>query len=431
MKSPSLLSPISGVFAIFLVAFSALFPACTDTCEQTYTYTVFEPVYTPWAEFRASVTIEEPRPIQQLGKLWVQGDLLFVNEVGEGIHIIANADNRNPQPLKFLHIPGNYDLAVSGDILYADSFIDLIVFDISNPGNPTEITRVENIFLNYNSMGFSPTTEGIITDWVASSEKATTKGSCRGTQDSWIGRPGWGLMVADSRGFSAQAAIAPTNPGMGGSMARFTIQNDFLYMVDQHQMQVIDIHDRRNPLAGNRFHLGWGIETIFPHQDKLFIGATNGMHIYSTANPYEPTRLSLYTHVNSCDPVVVQGDYAFVTLRSGNACVGFTNQLEVIDITNATQPQLVKIHPMHNPHGLGVDHNLLFICDGAAGLKVFDKSDVMTIPQRLIAQYDVPALDIIPFQNTAILIGATGISQYDYSDPENITHLSTLVVSSQ
>jgi hypothetical protein len=405
--------------------------ACTDTCEQTYSYVVYEPVYTSYAEFRSAVAITEPQPLKSPGKLWVQGNLLFINEIGEGIHIIDNTNKALPQFLSFLHIPGNYDLAVSGNILYADSFIDLIVIDITQPAQPVEINRVENIFQNYNSMGFSPSSLGIITDWVPTDKVVTTKSDCGGSQESWVVRPGWGLMVADSRGFSAQAAIAPTNPGMGGSMARFTIQNDFLYMVDNHQLQVIDIHSRTEPLVGHRQQIGWGIETIFPYEDKLFIGANNGMYIYSTTNPQQPERLSLYTHINACDPVVVDGDYAFVTLRSGNTCAGFTNQLEVINVSNPQSPQIVKIYPMVNPFGLGVDGNLLFICDGNAGLKIFDKSNILAITSNQLATYDLPALDIIPFQNTAILIGSFGFAQYDYSDPENIIHMSTIPITGQ
>ena len=37
--------------------------------------------------------------------------------------------------------------------------------------------------------------------------------------------------------------------------------------------------------------------------------------------------------MTSCDPVVVQGDYAFVTLRGGTECQGFSNQLDIIDIS--------------------------------------------------------------------------------------------------
>ena len=56
------------------------------------------------------------------------------------------------------------------------------------------------------------------------------------------------------------------------------------------------------------------------------------------SNPASPQLLSTYAHVNSCDPVVVEGDIAYVTLRSGNTCAGFTDQLDVINLQDPKKP---------------------------------------------------------------------------------------------
>lgn len=50
------------------------------------------------------------------------------------------------------------------------------------------------------------------------------------------------------------------------------------------------------------------------------------------------------SHVQSCDPVVVQGDLAYVTLRG--ECFGESNRLEVINVSNPNTPELVtELHP--------------------------------------------------------------------------------------
>jgi hypothetical protein len=153
------------------------------------------------------------------------------------------------------------------------------------------------------------------------------------------------------------------------------------------------------------------------------------MHIMDITSPEAPVKLSTYQHVRSCDPVVVDGDYAYVTLRSGTACQGFTNQLEVLNVKNLASPQLLKTYPMTNPHGLGIDNSTLFICDGDDGLKAFDASDINTIDKNLLAHYkDINAYDVIPFNNTLIMIGADGIFQYDYTNPKDIKLLSTIAV---
>ncbi|NMB52627.1 MAG: hypothetical protein GX999_09890, partial [Bacteroidales bacterium] len=113
----------------------------------------------------------------------------------------------------------------------------------------------------------------------------------------------------------------------------------------------------------------------------------------------------------------------------GNRCTSGQNLLEVIDISSITTPYLVKSYPMFNPHGLGIDGNLLFICDGAAGLKIFDRSDPLDIINNKLAHYpDFFAFDVIPMDGVLMLVGEDGIYQYDYSDPGNIVQISHIQI---
>ncbi|MDH5605204.1 MAG: hypothetical protein OEY51_14735, partial [Cyclobacteriaceae bacterium] len=222
---------------------------------------------------------------------------------------------------------------------------------------------------------------------------------------------------------------AGNNPGIGGSLARFTVSGNFLYALDDTDMHSVDVSNPVQPVLETKKTIGWGIETIFPYGDKLFIGSQNGMFIYSLTNPASPELLSTFSHVMSCDPVVVEGDYAYVTLRTGNNCFRGVNQLDVIDIADASNPQLVMSYDMYNPGGLGVDNNLLFICDGTAGLKIYDATDKLSITSHKVAQYpDLKAIDVIPFNNILMVIAEDGFYQYDYSDIQNISLLSDIPV---
>src|SRR5690606_2672021 len=123
--------------------------------------------------------------------------------------------------------------------------------------------------------------------------------------------------------------------------------------------------------------------------------------------------VSSLSHARGCDPVVVQDDYAYVTVRSGGDCGGDINQLDVIDVSNISNPILKKSFAMKNPHGLGIDGNTLFICDGDAGLKVFDGTNPLTVGNELLHQFkNIQATDIIPYNNVAMVIGDDGIYQY-------------------
>ncbi len=235
-------------------------------------------------------------------------------------------------------------------------------------------------------------------------------------------------MAMESNSFASSPV--GNNTGIGGSMARFTINEQFLYTIDHSNMNVFNITDPENPTLDININIGWGIETIFPYRNNLFIGAQDGMHIYSLSTPSNPSYISTFSHVTSCDPVVVEGDYAYVTLRSGSECMGFTNQLDVLDIKDLTTPTLVKSYPMVNPHGLGISEDILFVCEGEFGLKIFNAEDKENIDENMLAHFsDLHAYDVIPYGKNLIMIGRDGLYQYNFEDIENIKLLSFIAVT--
>ena len=140
---------------------------CSDRVEATIRYTRVTPIYETTEVLRDAVVVMPPKAIEGTGKIYAHDGYLFLNQPAEGVHIIDNTDPTNPRPISFVNIPGNFDLAVQGDVLYADSYIDLLALDISDPRNVSVVQRVENVFPRYNSYGFYPDEEqGIVTGWV-------------------------------------------------------------------------------------------------------------------------------------------------------------------------------------------------------------------------------------------------------------------------
>jgi hypothetical protein len=130
-------------------------------------------------------------------------------------------------------------------------------------------------------------------------------------------------------------------------------------------------------------------------------------------------------HVVGCDPVVVQGDYAYVTIRGGNACGQDLSLLDVVDISNPAQPRLMASYRMHSPYGLGIDGDVLFVCD--EGLKVFDAADPLKIKEKQLAHFTgIGGFDVIPYGNILLVIGDDGLYQYDYSNIYDIKQISAL-----
>jgi len=425
------------LFLTTLLALSVLLEGCTDKCEVTEEYVYFEPVYTTMEEVRSSVALVPAEEINTVGKLYFKDGILYVNEPGKGIHIIDNKNPANPIRLKFLQIPGNYDLAIKGNTLYADSYVDLVAFDVSNVSNIREVNRVEGVFQNYQVMGFSIDENCcVITSFEEKKRVFINQSDCSYTSrqpgNEVLYEGGFAIRADAAVNFSSMAAIAPgsgSGSGVGGSLARFTISGNHMYVLDGPDLHAVNVTQEQNPVPGSRTQLGFDIETIFPYKQNLFVGSQTGMHILDISSPESPERISTYQHITSCDPVVVEGDYAYVTLRTGNFCVGNVNQLEVIDISNLRFPTLVKTYPMSNPHGLGVDNHTLFVCDGTAGLKMYDATNVREIDKNLLAHHkDINAVDVIPFNDVLMMIGQDGIFQYDYSNPQDIKILSKIPV---
>lgn len=228
---------------------------------------------------------------------------------------------------------------------------------------------------------------------------------------------------------SSGDSVSP-GAGIGGSTARFTIAGNTLYLVSSTTLRTYDVTQSSDPKPGDKTKLGIGVETIFPYRNHLFIGTRTGMFIYEIGAGGQPKYLSQYTHVESCDPVVVQGDYAYVTLRSGTACrtTVTANVLDVIDIRNLKSPTVLRSYPMRSPHGLGIDGNRLFVTEGDNGLKMLDVTKPTDIRE---IQYlpDVRAYDVIPSEKLLIVTGKDGIYQYSYADPTQLKLLSKLVVT--
>ena len=221
------------------------------------------------------------------------------------------------------------------------------------------------------------------------------------------------LCLGCSKDNSGPDLVSAGTNGLGGSLARFAIIGDYLYTVSNQDITVIDVSDANHPVKKKAYPLGFDIETIFPKGDKLFIGTETGMKIMDASNPEIPVPISNYSHIRSCDPVVANDNYAYVTLRSDNRCTRGTNELQVIDIKNLQNPLQVNSYPMIRPMGLAIDGNKLFVCD--QGIKYYDIEGDKIILKKT---YGGEAHDIILNNGLLMAIGSDGLTQYDYNTDE-------------
>jgi len=395
---------------LFGLLFITLLFGCSDDDVRTVEYTLASPITIPVSDVRTSIAIEAPRDIVQSGKMYVYQNYVFVNDRNLGVHIIDNSNPASPQKLKFLKIPGNEDISIKDNRLFADSYVDLVVFDISNINSIQLINRLENVFDSYDfdvpEEADTFTLEGvdleneIIIDWTLSIESYEV-----------------------SNDISVLVDVAATDVGIGGSLARFQIVENYLYAVDVFELDVFDISNLSNPVAVGNQGIAWDIETLFYAEDYLYIGSAGGVYIYDLVDPSNPNYVSEVRHVLGCDPVVVQGDYAYVTIRGGNFCGQQLSQLEVINISNKFNPYVETIVTLDEPYGLGVRNNSLYVSDGEAGLKLFNIEDPVGI--FLETEFpDIVIFDVIPMEDKLLLIGENKLYQYSYTEG-GLTLIST------
>lgn len=398
---------------LFLCINFLLITSCTnDGSNDGYKeYLVARPIMMDQDEFTNSVSVIAPRPVDESGKVYTYGDYIFVNDKYRGVHVI---DNRNPsQPVKinFIKIPGNVDISVKDDYLFADSLMDLVVIDISEIEQIEQVNRLQNVLYNNVVFPFEADLveyEGynygsdIIVGWETVTERRLVS--------EVEGKMNGGQVFMD---FAAAEATNSGGTGQGGSLARFKIVEDYLYAVDSHNINIFNISDLDNPQVLDNVYAGFDIETIFNRDNYLFLGSRRGMYIYDITSPATPTLVSEFEHGTACDPVVVDGDYAYVTLRGGNMCGATESGLFIVDISDIENPELATSYPMDGPYGLGIKDEKIFICDGDSGLKVYDKTDINNLT-ALNHFKDIVTYDVIPMENHLIMVGDEVLYQYEY-----------------
>jgi hypothetical protein len=428
MKKYALL--LSTCFILLLLA------SCTqDTCTGKYTYRRYTPVYKPFSEIKSMIKAGAAISIKTPGKIYVWGKYLFINEVDKGIHVIDNSNPASPRIVSFINIPGNIDMAVKGNTLLADCYTGLVAIDVSNPTVASVISVTENALPKQQStIAQLDPTKGICIGYdsttVVEDLKYPNCGGNRGrfaTDDVFYAS---GEFNTTGGALKSTNTSTPNTIGKAGSTARFAVVGNTLYIVNNTSLIIYDVSNVGTPVHIADKAIGWSIETIFPDKNRLYIGSTTGMYIYDVSQPQSPTQLGVFSHSLGCDPVVVSGNYAYVTIRGGTPChQSSTNSLFAIDISNPANPQQLAEYTLTNPTGLGIDGTTLFVCDGGDGLKVYDAADPKAISSHKLGQFtNMLYNDVIPMGKTLLAIGIDGLYEYDYTNPKQIYQLSHIPI---
>lgn len=409
------------IYLLTLIVFSILISSCDseDSREQAK-FAV--PTVKSLAAIRNNVSVTSARQTNSDGKIYVTENYLFYIAKEQGIHVFNNTNPSAPVNIAFINVEGVHDISVKGNYLFADNFVDLLVFDISNIQNITLVKTVQNV------IGFSPAypedAEFYDYNVVASGDEIIT-----GFTIQMRNRPE-GQEIIWSEGALATFDGANGNAvGRGGSYARFQINDNALYTIDSYKLNVFNISNPVDAFFDKEVYMtqwfgGGEFETLFIQKDFLFVGSTTGMYTVDATDEFNPYFVSGFSHATACDPVVVYGHTAYITVRGGSSCGAIEDQVNVIDVTDIANPILLSTYLLDEPYGLGINNNILYVACGNNGLKVFNAANSASL--TLENTYAGNVKDIIPLNTHLIVVGDNTITQYSYGSNFTLTELSQI-----
>lgn len=220
---------------------------------------------------------------------------------------------------------------------------------------------------------------------------------------------------------------------LNGSYAKILGVGKFLYAINTQELVTFEkVDGQLNQL--DKQDVGFAIENIYHLNGLLFIGSERAMFIYKINDQGIPQKRSETEYqgmpeVTACDPVIAQGNFAYVTLRTERegTCGRRVqiNELRIYDVQNIDVPALLTVKRMTNPKGLGIKGDHLFVCDGRKGVVVLDVSQ-KNDPLEINRISDFEGFDLIINGNKLTVVGSSEIRQYDITDVKNIVQLGTI-----
>ena len=330
----------------------------------------------------------EPPPNKELIEpisLTIEKERIFIADLVTGIQVYDVADRAAPTYVMTIPVRENRASAIKDDILYANDLGSLLAIRIGDDGYEV-VKEIKSQPEYHSDLAFHE-------------------------------RHDRGYGCACSTGRDVVAPNGTFAGGGGSSFATFAVIDDYLYYLDDWTLITADITVPADPQVIGRTPIGWQIETLYPTQDYLFIGGTRGMFIFDRRDPASPEMIGHVQHFRGCDPVVVSGDIAFVTLRGGNVCGQAPDVLLCIDIKNPAKPTIIGERSMKTPHGLAVENHLLYVSKGTRGFVLLDVNTPAS-PTKIAGWADRPTRDFIWSGATLYTLGFDNVMIFDVSTPE-------------
>ena len=375
------------------------------------------------------------------------------------------------------------DVIIDGNYAYVVSPFKIL--DISDPKNPSVVSQLDTIygyrlFKDGNYIYIADRDRGFHIVDVSDPNNPQEKGSIylydNDFYDVFVSEDYAYIAGNSSRNFIILDISDKTNPvsvkilDMGERILSVAVKGNYAYVGGKRNLYVIDITDKNNPSPVKTFS---GETEDIAIKDNYLYRATAGIVIYDLSNPANPVQVGRrYTGILS-ESILINGNYAYV---------GDTKGVEVIDITDKTNPQLIGnfsygkyvygiakkgdylflalhanyleiastlsglqnisskdfdepsivnfIENIGRAYGLFIDNDYLYVANGGGGLKIYDISNLPEISLVGSATDASFALKVFVSGDYAyIAASGNGLKIVDISDKSNPQVLSTLNVA--
>ncbi len=364
------------------------------------------------------VDISDPkRPIELGGYdtpgyaygLTVLGNTAYVADGWEGFRVIDVSNPRSPSEIGFYKTPGwSFDVVVVGNTAYvADAFAGVRMIDVSNQSNPVEIGAYDQ-HVNVHDVA-------VINDLVYLADR---RGGLRVVQVSSPKHPkqvGFcklgNFPEIDSPDRSSTKSLhRPVNKHP-------EIEKDEI-RIDQHEKK------RILPRRYNEQHLkpvgqiGGPTQTVAVNGDYAYVGIGLRVEVLDISDSTNPQQVGSTVMLDGfVTDITIAGNHAYTTVGGKG--------LWVIDISDPTHPNDVGF--LRTPgyaEGVDVAGNYAYVAAGGAGLRVVDVSDP-SHPKQISFVYTLGyALDVKVVGNIVYVAGAgAGLRVVDVSDPTQATEV--------
>ncbi len=337
------------------------------------------------------------------------------------------------------------ELIIAGGVAYGAAGDDTLLIDVSDPADPALLGSVVSpgslVYGASADGGFAflaNSTQGLRVLDVTDVSNPVTIGQLD-TPDfalDVVTRGNLAFLATAFSGLSIVDISDPTSPSMIGSLDVFTyarrvvVHGDYAYVTELFDgVRVVDISDPANPQQVAVIFSGAFTTDVFVQGDYLFICNDDGLDIFEISTPESPIAVGTLA-LPDAHSVAVEGDYAYVTdfealrvinisnpdspvevafyfaptglfpseltVQDGLAFVANAGEgLAIIDVSYPLDPALVEfIDTPGSAFNVSLDSGRVYVCDGAAGLRIFGDCEIGT-PGDLDGDGSVDVIDLL------------------------------------